>query len=254
LLIFNLPQEIKVFFTQESLLQEIRTTNLSASQGLLSAPAPDPLMVTRQQHVRNPTPLNILWPRIVGKLQQCVYKRVVPGRVFIAQHARNKSDDGIQEYEGRQLTPSQNVVPNGDLIRRQEVSHPFVEPLVPAANAQQVLALDKLLGNRLFERSALGGQEDQVSLLPLTETRDRLDDRLWLKHHSSATPVRSIVHDGMAIMGIAPKIVDRDLHDAPLLGSFEDAFRERSLKEPREEGENVIPPQLRSSLSAGGPP
>jgi len=28
----------------------------------------------------------------------------------------------------------------------------------------------------------------------------------------------------MTIMGIAPKIMDRDLHDAALLGSLEDAF------------------------------
>lgn len=84
--------------------------------------------------------------------------------------------------------------------------------------------LDKLLCNRLLERAALGSQENQMGLLTSAEACDRIEDRLWLQYHSSATPVRPIVHDGMTVMRIASKIVDCDPHDAVLLGSLQDAF------------------------------
>jgi hypothetical protein len=99
----------------------------------------------------------------------------------------------------------------------------------------------------------LGGHEDQVASLPATQALDCIQDGLGLKHHPSAAAVRPIVHSGMTVTRIDAKIVDRDLDDLSLLGPLENALRKGSLKEARKECEDVILPQLRSSLPGDGP-
>lgn len=205
---FDLPQEVKILSAQTRLLQEIRPTRLRGPQGRLPAPASDPLMISGQQHVGYAEPLYALWSRILGKVQQRIDKRVVSGRVFISQYARNKPDDGIQQDEGRQLSSRQDVIPDGDLIRVKQRPHPFIESLVPATDEQQMLVLDQLFGNRLFEGAALRCQEDQVGLLTSTEVGNRIKDRLGFQHHSGATPIRPIIYDSMTVMSIVPKIVN----------------------------------------------
>ena len=93
----------------------------------------------------------------MGMIEDAVLTERVPFvRRLFADHAGNQARHGFQEDECGKLSAREHVVADGDLLRRQSLDEPFVDPLVaPTDEGQGHLSCE--LANELLVEPAPGG-------------------------------------------------------------------------------------------------
>ena len=120
----------------------------------------------------------------------------------------------------------------------QRFPHAFVETFVTAADQQQMLLRGQLTGDGLVERPARRRQQNH----PRLSARQMLHgfkDRFGFQQHPRPAAERFIVHRAMAVMGVVPQIVDRQVQQPFCARPFDDAFIERPREHCREQSQHV---------------
>ena len=59
--------------------------------------------------------------------------------LLVPQHARNEPDHGVDHDHRGHFSAIEDKVADGNLIRLQDVDHPLIDALVPAAYEHQAL-------------------------------------------------------------------------------------------------------------------
>jgi hypothetical protein len=76
---------------------------------------------------------------------------------------------------------------------------------------------------------------------------EAIEHRFWLQHHPGSTPERLVVHAAPRTLCKGPKIMEKNLKEALLLGYPDDAFPKETLEDTGENRQNIYP-HLRTSF------
>ena len=63
-----------------------------------------------------------------------VGKTLVPGGIGVAERARQKSDDGVQDHRRAKLAAREDVVADRELQVAEVVGHPLIDALITPAD------------------------------------------------------------------------------------------------------------------------
>ena len=164
---------------------------------------------------------------------------VFRGRALVAEHAREEPRDGFGHRQRGDLTAGQDVVPDRQLLEGELLDQARVEALVAAAQEQDALLVDQLLGQTLVERPAARAQRDPPET-PVTrlEPFDGFGDRFGTQQHAGSATERPVVDAAMAIAREVAEVDALDPDLALLLGYAQDALRGVGLDGFWEQGQD----------------
>ena len=113
-----------------------------------------------------------------------------------SEHARQQTDAGIQQRQGRDLAARKHEIPKADFFQFEVFDDAFVNALVVASNQQEPRFVRQLFEQPLIQRSALGGKHDSscFPFVQLLHGAHSIVDGLAHQHHPGAAAERSVVH------------------------------------------------------------
>ena len=115
-------------------------------------------MISRTEDLWYLEPAILGGSRVLGVFQQALSEGLVRHTQLVAQDARQKPCDGVDEHHRRELPSGQNVVAYRDL-EIGEREHPLVEPLISPAHKDDACRVGQLPGKLLRESLACRGQK-----------------------------------------------------------------------------------------------
>ena len=109
-----------------------------------------------------------------------------------------------------------------------------------AAENDEVLFHRELVAQGLVQKLAVWAHVDDLVIVALAfQVADAVVDRLD-HHHHACTGGKTVIVDLMVLVGaIVTEVVQPNLHDAFVDGSFDDGLGERTFKHFRENGDDV---------------
>src|SRR6187399_1109833 len=99
------------------MIEEIRPPVLRTLHGLIMPPVLDLFWVAAKQDPGDADAPPFGRSRIHRWRQQVVLERVEKGRSFVVQHTRYQPSDAVHQHGRRQLTPAEDIVPDGYFLR-----------------------------------------------------------------------------------------------------------------------------------------
>ncbi len=173
---------------------------------------------------------------------------VALGRPRITQDARQQPRHRFGHHQRSHFAAREHVVPDGQLLVHQVLSHPLIDPFVPAADQDDVRKLRQLAGHVLREAAPGRIQEDHPRV-GTAHCLDRGCQGLGFENHPApASEGRLIGHLVTPARKVA-QVVDRDVDKAALPRPPDDGFAERALHHSGEERDDV---DLHSSSNPSG--
>src|ERR1019366_5472642 len=119
--------------------------------------------------------------------------------------------------------------------------HALIHALVAAADQQQPGLPAQPVGHALVEEPALRRKQHDLLARPAfrPDRFHRLEDRFRLEHHALTPAERTIIHGLVPVRSPVPQIVDADLDQARIAGTFHHAMRKRPLEKLREDRQQM---------------
>ena len=169
----------------------------------------------------------------MGVLQEPLGVGVLQRRAWVAQHTGQQAGHSVHDHHGWNLSASEHIVADGDLITGQVLPHPLIHPLVPATDEDNPIVLGHSAGHCLGEGLALGGQKDDgdvgARVCAPFGAQDGLhcsEDGLRLHHHPTPTAIGNVVGDVVFIRGVVTDVMQSNGETPHLLRPLEDALLE----------------------------
>ena len=120
------------------------------------------------------------------------------------------------------------------------LSDALVDPLVVAAEDDQVLLQAHLVSYPLVECLSIGRSVDHFIVVPLAlEVGNRSVDGLDLEDHPRLPPEGIVIDSPPLIRSVVADVVDVKLEEALLLSTADDRMLERALEELGHDSENI---------------
>src|SRR5216117_4067789 len=107
----ELRQQLRFLFAQRPRRQQVGPPEPSPPQRLLQPPAPDVLVVPREQLLGHSRALVHLGPRVLGAVEKAVRERLLERRLLIAQRPRQLAHHRVDE----ELSLGDFVLSGGEL-------------------------------------------------------------------------------------------------------------------------------------------
>src|SRR5262245_23728491 len=92
-------------------------------------------------------------------IEQSTAERLIFGRIRATKSVRNQPGYGIYHYYGGELSTRQNIISNRDFVRYKILGDALIDPLIAAADQQEVFQLAQPHGHLLIEQFALRSQQ-----------------------------------------------------------------------------------------------
>ena len=118
--------------------EDVWAAGAGAGQRLLATPGSDSGVVAAEEHVRHAPSAKLGRARIVGVLQHTGAERFFLERLGAAQHAGEQSRDRVEHHQRRKLPATEHVIADGDFLIHGVLTYPLVNPLVMAADQDEV--------------------------------------------------------------------------------------------------------------------
>src|ERR1700682_3061825 len=223
------------------MLEQLGTALPRPVQRHLRPPLAEQLVVARHQHVRNSLALELGRTSVLGMLKKPFRERVAARRLLIAQHPPDMAGDHLHQDHGGQLTTTEDVVADADLVIGQPRPHALVKTLIPPRDQDQAGLLRERGGQRLVELATLGREQDAGRLRSTANLADGLEYGLWLQHHARATPVGDVVDLAVLVTGEGAEVVRLEHECAALDGPTDNTGTQWTGEEVGEQGDDVEP-------------
>src|SRR6185503_13872201 len=187
-------QQLRFFRVQLLHGQQIGPPQPSPAQRLLEPPAPDILVVPRQQHLRYP-PVGIdLRPRVLRAIEQPVGERLLHRGGLVAERPGELAHHRIDQRHRRQLAAREHEVADRDFLVDPALEQPLVHALVPPAQQSKAVLLRELQHPAVIQLLALRREVDHPSASRQLDPVQRALQRLGEHHHARPAAVRTVVH------------------------------------------------------------
>src|SRR5580765_4403320 len=121
-------QQLLFLFAQLPRFEQVRPSEPGPAERLLQPPAPDVLVVPRQQHLRHLASRIQLGTRVLRAVEQPVGERFLDRRGVVAERSRQLAHHRVHQRHRRQLTAREHEVSDRDFL----VDALFQQPLVYA--------------------------------------------------------------------------------------------------------------------------
>ena len=211
-------------------------------------------MVAAQQHVGHVHAAVARGPGVLRVLQQARLRgeRLVDGAHLVTKGPGEQPHDGVNDGEGRELAPGEDVVAKREDVVGEGVDA-LVHPLVATADEQQPLLAGEALRAALVVGAAAGREEHHVRARPVRgEVVDRLEHGRGLHEHTLAAPERGVVDGVVAVVGPLPQVVGHELEDAGTPGPAHDRRVEVRVEHLGYDRERLDPHRVASHSRPAG--
>src|SRR5688572_22858238 len=152
-------QQLALFRGQGPHFQQLRPAQPRPAQRLLQAPAPDVLVVPRQQHLRHPSSALIWRPylgaRVLRAIQQPVSKRLLRRGGLVAERPRQLPHHRVDQRHRRNFPTREHEVADRDFLVDPPLEQPFIHAFISAAQQGQGVCLRKLQNPAVIQLLAL---------------------------------------------------------------------------------------------------
>src|SRR2546422_10011122 len=108
----ELRQQLRFLFAQRPRRQQVGPPEPGPPQRLLQPPAPDVLVVPREQLLGLSRALVHLGPRVLRAVEKAVRERLLERRLLIAQRPRQLAHHRVDQRHRRELTPESTKSPS----------------------------------------------------------------------------------------------------------------------------------------------
>src|SRR5215210_1007604 len=135
---------------------------------LLQPPAPDVLMMAREQDLGHRPTAPLRRARVVRVLRralQCGAEGLLQRGVGVAERPRELAQHGVADHHRRELAAREDVAADRDLVRAEVVDDPLVEALVAAAQEGHPRLGRQLGGERVVEQPSARRERDHPAPL-----------------------------------------------------------------------------------------
>jgi len=191
--------------------EQVRSPLERRPQGLPAPPLHDGRMVPRSERLRHADTIKIDRTRVLWPLEEAMKERVLLNGVAITEHVREQPPDDIEEHHGGELSPSEDIIANGQLGMRVRL-HPCIHAAIASTDKEQTLTLGQDFSEVLREHGALGTKEDDVrGAKACLEILNAPHDGLWLHNHPGTPTVWGIVRNAVAVCRKISQVVEMDL-------------------------------------------
>src|SRR3990170_5280452 len=186
-------QQLAFLCVQCPHLQQVGPAQPGPSQRLLQPPAPDVLMVPRQQPLRHPGARRRpdFRPRVLRAIQQPVGEGFLHRRGAVAERARQLPHARVHQRHRRQLAAGEHEVADRDFLVDPALEQPLVHALVPSAQQRQRLLPRKLHHPAVIELAALRRQIHHPAASCTFHGVERSLQRLGKHHHPAPAAART---------------------------------------------------------------
>src|SRR5580700_7050348 len=133
----ELLEQRELLARQAAPLEQLRTPEPRAAQGLPQPPAADRGMVARSQDLRHFVPIHRDRPRVVRPIQQPVAERFLQRRFLAAEGTRQEPRNRIDHHQRGQLAARQNIIADRPLLVDLGLDEALVDPFVAAGHEDQ---------------------------------------------------------------------------------------------------------------------
>ena len=184
--------------------------------------------------------MEILGAGVMRVFQQAGCKRIIRCSFRVTEHTGEQARKSIDEDQCREFAAGQHVITDGDFIRDQVFTNPFVYTLVATTEKSNMRVLDQFKGYFLVEDASLGGKHnDRAERSGSKNTFNSCKDRFHFHHHPTATSIRFIVCDMVLIPGKVADIMDTYINQSTLTGALQNTTIEIWGENFREQRENI---------------
>jgi hypothetical protein len=228
-------------------------------EGLGPAPAGDPCVVARPQHLGDGPAPELGGPGVLRVLEEPVGERLVVTRRLVPHHARHEATHGFQHDHGRHLPAVEHVVAHRELVVDQVAGHPGVDPFVPTTEQAEALAGREVPGQGLVEPTATRAEEEQGP--GRVHGLDAGEHGLGHEDHARSAPERRVVHRPVRVPGLRAEVVGPHVEQAVPSRLAEQAGLREAVDQVGEDGEDVdahgrraFSHRRRGGPAAGRPP
>ena len=227
--------------------EEVGAAVSGSLEPLVAAPAVDGLMVAGEEDVGDGEAVPHAGSGVVRVVEEWAVvvvaggEGVLVGGVGVAEGAREKADDGVDEEQCGDLAAGEDVVAHGDLFGGEGLDGPLIDALVVAGDEEESGEGGEAFDGALVEGGALWGEEDAVggSVVELFGGVDGVAE--GLTHHDHAGPAAEgpIVDLGVLVVGVVADVGDGPGDETGVAGASRDAGGEDGLEHLRKDGEHV---------------
>src|SRR5687767_13187187 len=142
--LLELLQQPSFVFAQAARADQIGPPQPGPAQRLLQPPAPDVLVVPREQDLGHPRAGVRLRPRVLRAVEQPVGKRLLERRAGVAERPRQLPHHGVHQRHRRELPAGQHEIAQRQLLVDAPRQQPLVDALVASAQQRHGALLRKL--------------------------------------------------------------------------------------------------------------
>src|SRR5205807_2035774 len=227
-LFLELREQLRFLFAQRPRRQQIGPPEPGTPQRLLQPPAPDVLVVPREQLLGHSRALVHLGPRVLRALEKALRERLLERRLFIAQRPRQLAHHRIDQRHRRELAAREHEVAERQLLVDAPRQEPLIDAFVAAAKQRQRALLRQLHRLAVIEPTALRRQVNGFSICPvLPGCLERPVQRLGQHHHAGPAAVRTVVHRPVVVAREIARIPRREAPQSGLQRAAGDAAPRR---------------------------
>src|SRR5215210_5835376 len=174
---------------------------------LLQPPAPDVLMMAREQDLGHRPAAPLRGARVVRVLRRAFQRRaegLLQRGVGVAERPRQLAQDGVADDHRSELAAREHVAADRDLVRAEVVDDPLVEALVAPAQQGHPRLGRELGGERVVQQPPARGQGDhppplaQVDGVDAVALAQRGLHDVDAQHHARPAAERRVVDSAPA--------------------------------------------------------
>src|SRR2546427_12934830 len=166
-LFLELPQQLRFLFAQRPPRQQIGPPEPGPPQRLLQPPAPDVLVVPREQLLGHSRALVRRGPRVLRAVEKAARERLLERRLCIAQRPRQLAHHRVDQRHRRELAAREHEVAERQLLVDAPRQEALIDAFVAAAKQRQRALLRQLHHLAVIEPAALRRQVNGFSISPV---------------------------------------------------------------------------------------
>ena len=202
------------------------------------APAVDPCVVTRAQHLGHRPPPEVRRARVLGLLEETICSKAFGKRALgVAHEARHQARYRLDHQTGRNLSPAEHHVADAQFAIHDMFANPVVNAFVTATEQAESGTTGQFTRKGLIEATpARAQQKDRARRVG---GLDRGNDRFGAHQHPGTPTEGGVVDRAVHVRGVLPQVMASQVDQTGAPRLAEQGLRTERVHQPREDREHV---------------
>ncbi len=196
------------------------------------APGCDLGRISTTENFGNFKSTKICWTGVDRGGKLLVLKGVAEGRSWVREHARQETNDGVDDHGGRKFSAGEYVISNADLMGDKVGTNTLIDAFVVAGEEKKVALKREVVGHWLVEGRPIWGHVDKGIVVDfLLKLFDAGNDRLDAQDHACPSTIGRVVDLAMGTKPMVAQVMEVELDHSFLDGPGDDGVGKGALKQ-----------------------